>query len=426
MTTGAKDFVGAGGTREAGHRAVEVHGPAVVIAGKAETARSLDGVTAVYRKWLYMPDDSALLATLGTVAANRMEGDPVWTLIVGPSGVGKTETIEGIGGLPGVHASATLTEGALLSGSPNRDKAKDARGGLLRVIGESGIILFKDFGSILSMQRDARAATLAALREVYDGSWTRHVGTDGGRTLTWTGRVGFVGGCTPMIDKAHAVMSSLGERFLLLRLPESVDVEHGRRAVRNAGHEVAMRRELRQSVADLFARIELPEAPPDLTGAEMEGLLNIALLVCRARSPVERDGYSRDIELVPGAESPTRLAKSLKRLLDGLTATGVIRPRAWSIVRRVALDSMPALRLAVLRVVSEARPGDIDTLDAATRLGYPTTTTRRANEDLAVYGLLVRSSGGKRNTDLWRLSPLAERLIGTVPEMSEPRGGAGL
>ena len=30
----------------------------------------------------------------------------------------------------------------------------------------------QDFGSVLSMHREARAAVLAALREVYDGSWT--------------------------------------------------------------------------------------------------------------------------------------------------------------------------------------------------------------------------------------------------------------
>ena len=99
-----------------------------------------------------------------------------------------------------------------------------------------------------------------------------------------------------------------------------------------------MRRELRHSVIELIDRVKLPEVPPDLTDAEMAGVLNIALLVCRARSPVERDGYSRDIELVPGAESPTRLAKALKRLLDGLSALGVGRPRALSIVRRVALN----------------------------------------------------------------------------------------
>jgi hypothetical protein len=41
--------------------------------------------------------------------------------------------------------------------------------------------VLKDFGSVLSMHPETKAETLAALREVYDGAWARHLGTDGGR-----------------------------------------------------------------------------------------------------------------------------------------------------------------------------------------------------------------------------------------------------
>ena len=102
----------------------------------------------------------------------------------------------------------------------------------------------KDFGSVLSMNRDARAAVLAALREVYDGSWTRHVGTGGGRTLTWSGKVGLVAGATPTIDRHHAVMGAMGERFVLFRLPEVDASEQARRALAHAGREKEMRQEI--------------------------------------------------------------------------------------------------------------------------------------------------------------------------------------
>ena len=115
--------------------------------------------------------------------------------------------------------AATLTEPALLSGTPKKDTSRSAKGGLLREIGEFGILLAKDFTSILSMHRESRAAVLAALREVYDGSWTRHLGTDGGKTLTWSGKVAVLAGVTPTIDSHHAVMASMGERFVLYRLP---------------------------------------------------------------------------------------------------------------------------------------------------------------------------------------------------------------
>ena len=199
----------------------------------------------VFQEWLELPDFSALLLLLATIEANRVEGDdPVWPPIIGPPGGGKTEMLNAAVGLPDIHPAATLTEAALLSGTSKKESAAGAKGGLLREIGDFGIVLCKDFGSVLSMHRDARSSLLAALREVYDGSWTRHVGTDGGRTLSWSGKIGLIVGCTPAIDSHHAVMGSMGERFVLFRLP-SVDADkQARRALSHAGRERKMRTEL--------------------------------------------------------------------------------------------------------------------------------------------------------------------------------------
>ncbi len=123
------------------------------------------------------------------------------------------------------------------------------------------------------MNRDARAAVLAALREVYDGSWTRHVGTDGGRTLSWSGRVGLVAGVTPTIDRHHAVMGAMGERFILFRLPEVDSDEQAKRALSHAGRESKMRTELAAVVARLFAQ-GLRE-PRELSGAEAAELVSL-------------------------------------------------------------------------------------------------------------------------------------------------------
>jgi hypothetical protein len=152
--------------------------------------RTVAEAIEVFQRWLYLPDPGALLAVLGAVAANRLDGDPIWLLLVGPPGGGKTEPLQAAVTLPDVHPVATLTEAALLSGTPKRDRAKGATGGVLRSIGEQGIILCKDFGSVLSMRRESRAEVLAALREVYDGSWTRPVGADGGRVLSGRARPG--------------------------------------------------------------------------------------------------------------------------------------------------------------------------------------------------------------------------------------------
>ena len=109
-----------------------------------------------------------------------MPGDPLWLLIVAGPGGAKTETVQALAGA-GAHVTSTIaSEGALLSATPRRERNKKATGGLLRKIGDRGVLVIKDFTSILSADRNTRASVLAAIREVYDGRWERNVGTDGG------------------------------------------------------------------------------------------------------------------------------------------------------------------------------------------------------------------------------------------------------
>lgn len=382
-----------------------------------EPSTALDQCVAVFKKWLFLPDPGALFATLGAVAANRREGDPVWLLVVGPPGSGKTEVLNPVAALPDVWPAATLTEAALLSGTPKRDVANGAKGGLLRQIGDFGIICAKDFGSVLSMHRDTRSTLLAALREVYDGSWTRHLGTDGGRTLTWTGKVGFIAGCTPAIDSHHAVMGSMGERFVLFRLPPVDGAAQTRRALARGNADGRMRDELGAAVRTVLDAADDHEPLP-LTDDETDRLVAICELAVRCRSSVERDGHTREIELVPEPEAPARIALVLRRLLDGMLAVGVDRPQAWTLVAKMALDSMPAIRRTAFEELLR-REHETGTKDLAQALDYPTTTTRRALEDLAAHGVASRSIGSGPKGDLWQATAWArERWAYFVPETS--------
>ncbi|MHB1162478.1 MAG: hypothetical protein ACYC3V_19420 [Chloroflexota bacterium] len=266
--------------------------------------RSLSEVIAVHQKWLEMPDPGWLQIVLAAVVANRKSGDPVWVLGVAPPGYGKTETTNGIQALPDVYPVSTLTEAALLSGVPKKDRSRDAKGGLLREMGDFGILLLKDFGGIMSQNKDTRAAVLAAFREIYDGSWDRNVGADGGRCLHWEGKAGLIGGCTPAIDQAHGVMGALGERFVFYRLPEGNERKQATKALAHAGREREMRRELAESVLGLFKDLSVSNAPPLLSDAEREWLITLATLTTRCRSAVERNPYKPDlIENIPGAEA---------------------------------------------------------------------------------------------------------------------------
>ena len=127
--------------------------------------------------------------------------------------------------------------------------------------------------------------------------------------------------------------------------------------------------------------------------------------------------------LIPGEEAPGRLAKTLGMMLGGMAALGTPREVAWRIVTKMALDSIPALRLRVIGRLLDL-DGPRSTRDLAADVGYPTKTTARALEDLAAYGFVDRTKAGDHETaaNLWSLGEaqiaLMVRASGACPEKS--------
>lgn len=375
--------------RKGTEQAPEVSGPVepvVLRRGTAEQARVLADACDVFRSWLGEEYDlDAMLVTLATTAAERLAGDPLWVLIVSGPGAAKTETAQTITELPNVVAVSTISsEGALLSATAARDQTADATGGLLRQMGHRGVLLVKDFTSIISMDnRHSRPQVLAALREIYDGSWSRSVGVDGGKTLTWEGRIAVLGAVTTAWDRAHAVISSMGDRFVLLRVDSNDDgvrMAAGLRAIGNTGSEKTMRQDLARAVAGVMLGVN-PEDAIELTDEETRRLLAAANLVTKARTAVETD-YGGNPILANAPEMPTRFAKQLSQVLRGAVAVGVDRTQAMRLALRCARDSMPPLRLDIIDYLAE-RPGS-STGDVRRALRKPRTTVDRELQALAM------------------------------------------
>jgi len=370
-------------------------GPAA--SGPQSATTAIGDVLRVFQKWLILSDWTPVYATLGTVAANLLPGDPVWLGLIAPPSSAKTEILNALSKIPNVKGTSTLTEAALLSGTPRQQQAATARGGLLREIGQFGFIVLKDFGSVLDMRPDDRSRVLAALREIYDGSWTRRIGVDGGKTLHWSGKIGILFGATNAIDTYYNIIAKMGDRFLFNRLTPSDDqFEH---ALNHVGAATAlMRQELKDAVATLFAgQLRQPEK---ITPNEIQELKKIVLLTARLRGAIERDSHSREFLGAHGAEGPARLGLTLERLLAGLDTLGVDRLTALGIVKRVAMDSVPPNRRCIYEFLQPNHDFDTATIARATNL--PTTTARRALEELTSYKLAIRSSGGQGKADLWR------------------------
>jgi DNA-binding transcriptional ArsR family regulator len=386
----------------------------------------LQATIAEFRKHLDLTDPGPLLVALATVAANRIDGDPVWLLEVGPPSSGKTEVLQSLTALSDIYSVGQVTEAGLLSGSSKQDAPDDATGGLLIEIGigGQGIILFKDFGSILSLNSEAMKSVLAAFREIFDGEWTRKLGTDGGKSFSWHGKVGAIGGVTEEIERHHSVMSTLGERFLFYRIPRLDDDESEIRAEKalNQGPNVAtIRLKLKAAVHDLFKNgIHETDANDQETDRTP---IDLAMVVVSWRSSVIRDGNSRDVLLIPGTEVPTRIAKNLQQLQRGFRAIGLSESAARKLLVRVGLDSIPLVRGKILRMLIE---GPQSTSDISERLvGYSRSTVDRHLAEVRAHRGVEVKTLERGQLPRWILPDrIAERLtrlgIGPVsPEKSE-------
>jgi hypothetical protein len=398
--------------------------PAPGVAPRPER-RSLDEVRAVFRRWLGDEYDLDVLdIVLAVAASEQLSGDPAWLLVVSGSGAAKTETVIPLAGAGALVTSTISSEGALLSATSTRERTKDATGGLLREVGGRGVLVIKDVTSVLSMNRDQRAAVLAAMREIHDGTWIRKVGTDGGKSLAWRGRIVVIGAVTTAWDSAHAVVTSMGDRFLLVRMDSKVGrIRSGRQAIHNTGGEVAMRAELSATVAGLLAHVDRAETNP--TETETNILVGLADIVTLARTAVETDPRG-DVIDAHAPEMPTRFAKQLTQVMRGAIALGMPRSRALDLAVRCARDSVPPLRLSVLLDVL-ANP-DSTTHAVRVRLDRPRTTIDRVLQGLHMLELVtvaeVEEQQGFKSRTVWRysladtLDPDAFTLLGSTGNVS--------
>ncbi len=363
---------------------------------------TIDAAREVFRYWLGDNYDlDAMTAAVAVAACVHLDGDTPWLLVVSGSGFTKTETVSALAGA-GAHVTSTITsEGALLSATSKRERTKNATGGLLRAIGDSGVLVIKDVTSILSMGRELRSQVLAALREVADGYWERNVGTDGGQTLTWSGRCVTVGAVTTAWDKHHQVVAEMGDRFLLVRM-DSDDADNrdnaGRQALLTTSQEKPMRAALREAVAGLIAGMD-PDRISALTDTETGVLLGLADVAARCRTAVERDGHQKP-EWAHALEAPTRLAKYLWQLVRGAVAIGVDRDDAMRLAARVAADCMPPLRK---RTLLDVRTHPRTTVaQTASRLQLPWSTVDRAMQELHLLGAVVAHKDDPDSNKGWR------------------------
>ena len=350
-----------------------------------------------------------------------MRGEPIWLMIVGGSGTGKTEVAKSLLGLaPFTRVVSTIhSEGALLSATKSKEGGSST-GGLLREVGAHGMVILKDFTSILSMpERGQRPLILAALREIHDGNWARTVGVDGGRTESWKGHLGIVGCCTTSWDAAHTAIAAMGDRFTVVRI-NSRDMDFrlaaGRQAMANLGLEKDKDWELREATRMVLDRTGPHQKPQPLPLELYEVILQACNIASTARTPTEHD-YRGKTTYSHDPEAPTRLPKSLTQMIQGALNIGLNLPTAFNMAMRCIRDSIPPIRLECLQHMHRYQTTTIS--DIMQDIQRPWHAIDKAVQGLYSAGIVVSnrfenkvSYSLRSNTDIRVLWTRAETLDG--------------
>jgi len=361
---------------------------------------SLAQAREVVAKWLKLPDLDVVDLILATVVANAHDGDPVWVLLVGPPSSAKSELLRAVADVPQCYRLSSLTGRTLLSGH------KDARGGLLFRIPDHSTMVLLDFGQVLSLHPNDKALVLQRLREVYDG-YTK--GDFGNRAegLEWRGKLGFLSGATPAIEKYTSVGAELGDRFLFYRMCVPERKGQARGAISKAGTESEMRDELAQAFAGALSSAGDPNTV-EVPKEAKEAIATLATLTTRLRTPVSRNPYTKDIDYLPEPEGPARFAKALVLLGKALAAVRgktTVGGGGLQVLARIALACIPSRRIALANAMVNICKGTTKGISLAANIS--TSSGKLILEDLMYLEAVDRWTESDSNTApfLWRLKP---------------------
>ena len=144
---------------------------------------SFTDIDAKFGKLMNLRNDPILLRIAFSVyLANFMEGPPVWMIVLGGSGSGKTELIGMFGNAKRSHMVSSITPAALLSFT-----AKETS---LLYAANYKVLIVRDMSTITQADRTEKGLLYGYLRDAYDGEFRR---ASGKGILDWEGKIGIIG-----------------------------------------------------------------------------------------------------------------------------------------------------------------------------------------------------------------------------------------
>jgi hypothetical protein len=343
--------------------------------------------------------------------------------LIGPSSSAKTEILSSLQGEKRCYILSSLSSNSFISGFRDAKNPKAAAEcSLLFKLKAEGrnILIFKDFTTILGLSKDNQTEIISQMREIVDGTYVKKVGNQA--PIEWHGKLGFIMGVTPIIDRFHTIHSQLGERFLSYRLdigsPEDWK-KQATTAFESCGIEAIVRPGIRESVTEFLKQFESPEINSVYFSKEIiERMYYLTEFVGQGRTGVSRDRYHA-VECLPEPERTPRLMKQFKSLLAGVALAegkSVINYGLLQIIRKIARDSIPRHRDVIIKALwdgyycASSKQG-IGRAELAEIVEMPYSTVKNYLEDLLLIGIVEKARTLSQSQELFMLKEEFEFII---------------
>lgn len=333
----------------------------------------------VYRRYLHLDQDPHLLRIIySIVLANRYDGSPIWAMLIGPAGAGKTEILMSLDGSDEIVAVSTLTPYSLASAHGDQSDS------LLYEL-DKRILVIEDMSAVSELPRDARGMLYSFLRAAYNGEFTRSTGKG---KVVWKGKFGLLAGATPAIERTRNAEASLGERFLNVRMRvNDIDELAMLDAVdKNANKKKVIKQALSTAASDFLDVVDFDIKKRTINKDLLMSLRGLAIGVAKGRSHVERDSYTKEVcAPVERGERATRVYTQMQLIACAARAIGTEDEVIVEMMNRLALDAIPGPRLKVLRSIINGASG-LKEVSKYVNMSGP--YVQRAMEDLVLVGVI--------------------------------------
>ncbi len=343
-----------------------------------ETVKTWEDLREKYKDLkLHLNDnfENAIKISLATIIATQLPGDcPVWLLLVGPGGEGKSIILESLENSLKVLWESTLSSKSLISGHGLADGTRADPSILARVNGKC--LVLKDYTEVLELSEIERNTIQSILRGAYDGRVKRPFGTG---LRQYICNFTFLGGVTNKIE-AYS-QGSVGERFLHYII-----------------HPVTANDKKQQAALDMqFLKDEKMPLLKDAVYSFLEQDFNVQPEQCLALQPswwndrikplgnliewlrtqVERHrfGVRKDCVIYkPIPASGNRISIQLSKVGTGLClleGKALIDEDIYSLVKQVGIDSVKSYRTDIAWTIIKHKDGiDVAKLEKIHRVSF--------------------------------------------------------